>query len=65
MELGSRAAIRNSFFEYVSLHLVEVQGVLSKSILRALLSNAARRRSSNVSKSVDGLIHLTNHVSAI
>ncbi len=39
--------------------------VLSKSILRALLSNAVRRRSSNVSRSVDGLRHLTKNVSAI
>lgn len=47
------------------LALAEVQGVLSKSILRALLLNAARRRSSNVSRSVVGLRHLTRNVSAI
>ncbi len=37
----------------------------SKSILRALLLNAARYRSSNVSKSVDGFRLLTKNVSAI
>ena len=42
-----------------------MQAVLSKSILRTLLSNAAMRRSSNVSMSVDGLRHLTKNVSAI
>lgn len=47
------------------LALAEVQGAFSKSILRALLLNAARRRSSNVSKSVDGFRHLTKNVSAI
>ena len=35
------------------------------SILRALLSNATRCRSSNVSRSVDGLRHLTKNVPAI
>ena len=46
------------------LALAEVQAVFSKSILRALLLNEARRRSSNVSKSVDGFTHLTKKVSA-
>ncbi len=42
-----------------------LQVVLSKSILRALLLNAARRRSSNVSRSVAGLRPITRNVSAI
>ena len=46
---------------YVSL---QVQGVFSKSILRALLLNSARRRSSNVVLSVDGFKHLAKNVSA-
>ena len=59
MVLGPKAAVDNRLFVYVFLALVEVQAVLSKSILRTLLSNAAMRRSSNVSMSVDGLRHLT------
>jgi hypothetical protein len=42
-----------------------VQTVFSKSNLRELLSNAARRSSSNVSNSVDGFRHLTKNNSAI
>lgn len=47
------------------LTLIVVQAVLSKFILRALLLYAARRRSSNVSRSVDGLMHFTKNVFAI
>ena len=42
-----------------------MQGIVSKSILRELLLKAARRRLSNVSKSVVGLRHLTRTFSAI
>ena len=42
-----------------------MQAVFSKSILRALQLNAARRRSSNVFKSVAGFKHFTKNVSAI
>jgi hypothetical protein len=41
-----------------------VQTVFSKSNLRELLSNAARRSSSNVSNSVDDYRHLTKNNSA-
>ena len=43
----------------------EVQVVLSKFILRALLLKEARCISSNVFRSVDGLRHFTKYVSAI
>ena len=42
-----------------------MQVVFSNSILRALLLNAARHRSSNVVMSVEGCMHLTKNVSAI
>ena len=42
-----------------------MQAVFSESILRALQLNAARRRSSNVFKSVAGLKQFTKNVSAI
>ena len=42
-----------------------MQAVFSKSILRALQINAARRRSSNVFKTVAGFKHFTKDVSAI
>ena len=46
------------------LILVLVQAVFSKSNFRALLSNVSMRSSSNVSKYVDGLRHLTKKFSA-
>ena len=43
--------------------LTEVKWVFSKSILRVLPLNAARHRTSNVSRSVVGLRHFTRNAS--
>ena len=65
MVLEPTAVLDSMLYKICFLVLVDMQAVLSKSNLRALLLNAARHRSSNVSRSVVGLRHLTKNVSAI